>query len=122
MIYKVSNDFHKKFKIGDDIWAFQFERCGGKTGKMHNKVPMYGKLVGYSDKDMQIRNFVPYKLKNGKPTNELSTTKSTWGGKLLFADTYEEAVEHYNKLLLDEIEFHKSKIELLEGCIINNMQ
>lgn len=119
MIYELNKTFHEKFKVGSTIWAFQFDRCGGKSGRLHNKAPMFGVLTGYNEKDTLIRNFVPYKMRNGKPTDELNTNKSIWVGKLLFADTYEEAVEQYNKLIQEEIDFYENKLEILRKCIIH---
>lgn len=118
MIFKAGRKLQEDYNIGDEVWAIYVERCSGKSGRMHNKAPMFGKFCGYSDTDTQIRDFVPYKVKRGKVTDELDTNKKIWIGKLIFSDTYEEAVEEYNRLLQEEIDFLENKAESLKKCII----
>ena len=118
MLYRVDMNFHDKFKVGTKIWAYQFDRCGGKSGRLHNKPPILGMLVGNNEQDISIKNFVPFKVKNGKITEELDIKKSTWIGNLLYADNYKEAIEDYNKLILTEIKFYEDKIDLLKTFIM----
>ena len=42
------------------FWAVKFTRCGGKSGNLHNHKPIYG--------IRENNYFIPYKTKNGKPT------------------------------------------------------
>lgn len=118
MIYKNGSAFVNKYSVGDNVWAIYVDRCGGKSGRMHNKAPMFGKLIGYSETSTQFSYFAPYKVKRGKLTDELDTKKKIWVGKLMFSDTYEEAAEEYNRLIQEEIDFHENKVESLKKCLI----
>lgn len=119
MIYGYEVGIHAKHNIGDDVYAFQFERCSGKSGRLHNKAPMLGKLDGeiiYGK--TRIKEFIPYKVIRGKVTDELDTNKKINAFGLTFADTYDEAVKAYNEKVEAEIEFHKQKISALEKFIV----
>ncbi len=119
MIYKCGTELYNKHKVGDEIYAFQFERCSGKSGRLHNKAPMLGKIDGeVTGSIVRIRWFIPYKVVRGKVTSELDTNKKINALGLTFADTYDEAAQAYNNRIETEIEFHKHKISTLEKLII----
>lgn len=107
------------YKVGDNVWAIYVDRCSGKSGRIHNRPPMLGKLIGHNEESTQLYWFVPYKVKRGKVTDELDLKKKIWVGKLYFADTYAEAAVEYNKFIESEISFHESKLESLKKCIIS---
>lgn len=118
MIYRFDRELIKNFNINDEVWAIYVDRCSGKSGRIHNKPPMLGKLIGYSEDSKDFYWFVPYKVRNGQTTNELDIKSKIWIGKLTFSDTYEELVVEYNKFINYEIEFHEKKLESLRKCII----
>lgn len=119
MIFKAGKTLDTNYNINDEIWAIYVDRCSGKSGRMHNKPPMLGKLIGYSEESTHFSFFAPYKVKKGNITDELDIKKKIWIGKLVYADTYEEAVAEYNRLIQEEIDFHENKVEALKKCIIN---
>lgn len=122
MIYECTHGFNSKFfrdaEVGKEVWAFWFDRCSGKSGRIHNKAPMLGVLTGSDFCPNSIRYFVPYKIKGKEVTKELDTKKILSAHLLTYADTYEEAVEKYNKLIQEEIDFHENKLKALRKCII----
>ena len=44
MIFKAGRKLQEDYNIGDEVWAIYVERCSGKSGRMHNKAPMFGKF------------------------------------------------------------------------------
>lgn len=91
------------------FWAVKFTRCGGKSGNFHNHKPIYG--IREND------YFIPYKTKNGKPTEELSSKKIYVYDGYSFFNTYEEAIQFYNNRINDEIKFYEHKIEQLKSFL-----
>lgn len=122
MIYKYTKDLKSKFNndtTSIELWAFRFERCSGKSGRVHNKVPMLGELYGeIVCGNLKLKKFIPYKVVRGEITDELDISKKLSVLGLTFADTYDEAMEAYSEKVEAEIEFHKQKIAALEKFII----
>ena len=122
MIYESAHDLNSEslddIAIGTEVWAFWFERFSGRSGRIHNKAPMLGVLTGSDFCPNYIKYFVPYKIKGKEITKELDTKKKLSAHQLTYAETYEEAVEHYNKLIQEEIDFLENKLKALRKCII----
>lgn len=122
MIYESTHDLNSGYldniEVGKEVWAFWFERFGGRSGRIHNKAPMLGVLTGSDFCPNYIKYFVPYKIKGKEVTKELDTKKKLSAHQLTYADNYEEAVEHYNKLIQEEIDFLENKLKALRKCII----
>lgn len=114
-----------KHKVGDKVWVYEFYRLSGHEGHFHNVKPQLGLIVGAGGlKDIvkdsgsdSLKKVVLYKLKKGAPTDELSK-KSLGMLKIRLADSYEEAVEEYNKLVNKEADFYREKLEQVESYII----
>lgn len=114
-----------KHKVGDKVWVYEFYRLSGKEGHFHNIKPSYGIIIGSHGIDgleHDIRsdrcwNIALYKTKKGEPTDELSN-KQLGMLKIRIADSYEEAVEEYNKLVNKEADFYRSKLEQVESYLI----
>lgn len=112
-------------KVGDKVWVYAFNRMGGKHGRIHSIAPQLGLVVGYHGAEglgqdlgsLSFNKIVLYKKKNGRYTDELSSN-STNLLQAKIADTYEEAVEKYNKLVREEADFYKKKYEQVKGYLI----
>lgn len=115
-----------KHKVGDKVWVYAFNRMGGKSGHFHNIKPAYGLVIGYHglqglEQDFgneSFNNVVLYKTKKSKITDELSS-KTLSILQIKFADSYEEAVEKYNKLVNKEADFYREKLEQVNSYLIN---
>lgn len=115
-----------KHKVGDKVWVYEFYRLNGHTGKFHNIKPQLGLIIGLHGLnglqqdigDERLKKVVLYKVKKGKITEELST-KEYDILKVKLADSYKEAVEEYNKLVNNELDFYREKLEQVEGYLIN---
>lgn len=114
-----------KHKVGDKVWVYEFYRLSGHEGHFHNVKPQSGLIVGFGGlKDIEkdcgsdsLKEVVLYKTKKGQPTDELS--KKSFGMlQVKLADSYEEAVEEYNKLVSKEVNFYREKLEQVESYII----
>lgn len=114
-----------KHKVGDKVWVYEFHRLSGHEGHFHNIKPSYGIIVGSHgingiEQDIgsdRCWNVALYKIKKGKPTDELSS-KQLGILKVRFADSYEEAVAEYNKLVNKEVDFYRNKLEQVESYLI----
>lgn len=114
-----------KHKVGDKVWVYEFHRLGGKEGHFHNVKPQKGLIagvLGLSKIDKEIGNdkfakVVIYKIKKGETTDELSS-KSYDLLQVRLADSYEEAVTEYNKLINKEADFYRNKLEQVESYLI----
>ena len=115
-----------KHKVGDKIWVYEFYRLSGHEGRFHNVKPQLCLLVGLKGLSRVneeigsniLRRVIIYKIKKGKYTDELSS-KELDLLKVRIADSYEEAVEEYNKLVQKEADFYKSKLKQVESYLIN---
>lgn len=120
MAYSVENH-----KVGDKVWVYSFYRLSGHEGYFHNIKPSYGIIVGSHgiegiEQDIgseRCWNIALYKTKKGKVTDELSN-KTMSLLKVQIADSYDEAVEEYNKLVNNEVYFYRSKLEQVENYLI----
>lgn len=109
--------YDNKHKVGDKVWVYEFHRLNGHEGHFHNVKPQLGLILGAKGLDRlqqeigseRISKVVIYKTKKGKPIEELGI-KSYELYKVRLADSYEEAVEEYNKLVNKELDFYKEKI------------
>ena len=114
-----------KHIVGDKVWVYDFHRLNGHEGHFHNIKPQLGLIIGVKGLDglhqeiesKRISKVVIYKTKKGKPTEELSI-KSYELYKVRLADSYEEAVEEYNKLVAKEADFYREKLEQVENYLI----
>lgn len=120
MAYSVENH-----KVGDKVWVYAFYRLSGHEGHFHNIKPSYGIIVGSHgiegiEQDIgseRCWNIALYKTKKGKVTDELSN-KTISLLKVQIADSYDEAVAEYNKLVNNEVYFYRSKLEQVESYLI----
>lgn len=120
MAYSVENH-----KVGDKVWVYAFYRLSGHEGHFHNIKPSLGIIVGRHgidgiEQDIGSEicwNIVLYKTKKGKITDELSN-KTVGLLKVLIADSYEEAIKEYNKLVNKEADFYRSKLKQVENYLI----
>lgn len=114
-----------KHEVGDKVWVYEFYRLSGHEGHFHNIKPSYGIIVGSHgingiEQDIgsdRCWNVVLYKTRGSKPTDKLSS-KQVGILKVKIADSYEEAVEEYNKLVSKEANFYREKLEQVEKYII----
>ena len=115
-----------KHKVGDKVWVYEFYRLKGKEGHFHNIKPQQGLLIGlgginkleHDEGSERLHRIILYKTRKGKPTYELSS-KELDLLKIRLADSYDEAVEEYNKLVQKEADFYRSKLEQVESYIVN---
>lgn len=103
MIYR---DIAEKRKIepGTQIWACAYEFDNSKMQMRFIQKPVFGEIDG--DKWGRGHYFIPYK-KNGK---DLATSKRVSIESRQFADTYEECVGLYNRLVQDKIDMFMKRV------------
>lgn len=110
----------KYFKIGDIVFACAYKPTSDKESKHNYQKPIIGMLVldsslakckerekkGYTEP----RYFVPFK-KNGK---DLAWSKAVTIYARYFTDNEMESKAYYNKLIMEQIQWHQSEIEKLK--------
>lgn len=111
MIYTVGDALYNKFKAGDEVWMYCFQRLGGKTGKFHNRPPQFG--VFTSSNCYFVDGFIPYKKCGG-----LAQSKKERLSGLYFCDNEAEAKKHYNELVTESIHYYEEKISKLQEFLV----
>lgn len=114
----------QNISVGTEMWVFRFERCSGKSYRIHCLKPSFG-LITTPTKRLYIPNvknqpekiFVPYKLKNGMTTGKIGKPIGIDG--LAYSDNYNEAASEFNRLVTEEMDTHILKCRALAKMIIS---
>ena len=130
MIIREYHQVSTYFAIGDEVWACAFHYSHNKESKSLHQKPVLGVLMAgdtlyshnskmermrsYYDKEPNPGYFVPFK-KNSK---ELAWSKSVMLSSRCYASTEEEAIQLYNDLITEAIDWHNSEIKDLQAKLI----
>ena len=89
-----------KAPINTPLWAFAYDIDDNTNRASLKCAPVLGEIVPSKKTAYYNTKFFPYK-KNSK---ELKTSVSVLAGSRMYADTYDEAIEAYNKLIQKRID------------------